>query len=169
MLIPLARFDDAWHLVLIRRAEHSEDMHSGQVAFPGGGAHLSDPDSETTALREAEEEIGLKPTDVRIVGKLNGFVTVSSYLVTPVVGIIPWPYAFTLDKYEVSRVFTIPLDWLGDTSNFETRQRALPPPYPPITVIYYKPYDSEVLWGASARFTVGLIEILKNKPAQETL
>lgn len=161
VLIPFTRVGHAWHLVFIRRAEHSEDMHSGQVAFPGGGAHPADPDPETTALREAEEEIGLKPADVRIIGKLNNFVTISSYIVTPVVGVIPWPYEFHLDRDEVSRVFTIPLDWLGDNDNHAVHQRKLPAPYPPISVIYFKPYDGEVLWGASARFTIGLINILK--------
>ena len=167
VLIPLAWVDNAWQLVLIRRAEHSEDMHSGQVAFPGGGSHPTDPDPQTTALREAYEEIGLMPTDVQIVGKLNSFVTISSYIVTPIVGIIPWPYEFTLASDEVSRVFTIPLEWLADNDNFEVRQREFPFPYPPISVIYYKTYDGEVLWGASARFTVGLIDILKEKPARE--
>lgn len=165
VLIPLTRIEDAWHLVLIRRAEHSEDMHSGQVAFPGGGAHPSDQNPETTALREAEEEIGLKPSDVRILGKLNSFITISSYIVTPIIGIVPWPYPFHIAEEEVSRVFTIPLDWLAETDNYEIRQRDLPKPYPPLSVIYFKPYDNEILWGASARFTVGLIDILKMKPA----
>ena len=160
VLIPLLQKDNAWHILFIRRAEHSEDIHSGQVAFPGGGAHPEDPDPEITALREAFEEIGLEPGDVQIVGWLNEFITISSYRVTPIVGIIPWPYSFHLDENEVSRAFTIPLDWLADPANHSTQNRVLPPPYHPISVIYFKPYDGEILWGASARFTLGLIDIL---------
>ncbi|MGW8249605.1 MAG: NUDIX hydrolase [Anaerolineales bacterium] len=160
VLIPFVRRDHAWHLLLIRRAEHAEDFHSGQVAFPGGGAHPGDLRPENTALRETYEEIGVLPQDVRILGRLNEFVTISSYLVTPIVGVIPWPYSFVMAGAEVSRVFTIPLDWLADPKNHEIQQRELPPPYTPISVIYFLPYDGEVLWGASARFTVGLIELL---------
>lgn len=160
VLIPLLQKDNTWHVLFIRRAEHSEDMHSGQVAFPGGGTHPEDLDAETTALREAFEEIGLKPGDVQIVGRLNEFITISSYRVTPIVGIIPWPYSYHLDKDEVSRVFTIPLDWLADPANHSIQDRVLPPPYRPISVIYFKPNNGEILWGASARFTLGLIDIL---------
>jgi 8-oxo-dGTP pyrophosphatase MutT (NUDIX family) len=161
VLIPFVKRDNEWHLLLIRRAEHAEDFHSGQVAFPGGGAHPGELGPETTALRESFEEIGIQPKDVHILGRLNEFVTISSYLVTPVVGVIPWPYSFSLAKDEVSRVFTIPIDWLANPENYEIRHRELPPPYQPITVIYYQPYDGEVLWGASARYTVGLIDVLK--------
>lgn len=160
VLIPLLQREGSWHILFIRRAEHSEDIHSGQVAFPGGGAHPEDPDPETTALREAYEEIGLQPTDVHIVGRLNEFITISSYRVTPIVGIIPWPYPYHLDQIEVSRVFTIPLNWLANPKNYTIQDRILPPPYQPMSVIYFKPYDREILWGASARFTLGLIDLL---------
>jgi 8-oxo-dGTP pyrophosphatase MutT (NUDIX family) len=161
VLIPFVRVEGEWHLLLIRRAEHDDDFHSGQVAFPGGGAHPGDPDPEATALRETFEEIGILPQDVRILGRLNEFVTISSYLVTPIVGVIPWPYSFKIDHDEVSRVFTIPIEWLADQANSEVRLRELPPPYQPISVIYFRPYDGEVLWGASARFTKGLLSILR--------
>lgn len=161
VLIPFVRVEGEWHLLLIRRAEHADDFHSGQVAFPGGGAHPGDPDPESTALRETYEEIGILPQDVRTLGRLNEFVTISSYRVTPVVGVIPWPYTFNIAQDEVSRVFTIPIAWLADPANSEIRSRELPPPYQPISVIYFRPYDGEVLWGASARFTQGLLNILK--------
>ncbi len=161
VLIPFVRVEGEWHLLLIRRAEHADDFHSGQVAFPGGGAHPGDPDAESTALRETYEEIGILPQDVRTLGRLNEFVTISSYRVTPVVGVIPWPYTFNIAQDEVSRVFTIPIAWLADPANSEIRSRELPPPYQPISVIYFRPYDGEVLWGASARFTQGLLNILK--------
>lgn len=161
VLIPFVRVEGEWHLLLIRRAEHAEDFHSGQVAFPGGGAHSGDPDPETTALREAFEEIGVEQDDVRLLGRLNDFVTISSYRVTPVVGVMPWPYEFKIAQDEVSRVFTIPIEWLADPANSEVRLRELPPPHQPISVIYFRPYDGEVLWGASARFTQGLLDVLR--------
>lgn len=160
VLIPFLKKDNAWHVLFIHRAEHSEDLHSGQVAFPGGGAHPDDGDSITTALRETYEELGILPRDVRILGKMGEFVTISSYAVTPVIGVIPYPYEFHLDRNEVTRVFSIPLEWLADPSHHEIRQRELPSPYHPIDVIYFQPYDGEVLWGASARFMWELIEIL---------
>jgi hypothetical protein len=77
--------------------------------------------------------------------------------VTPVIGIIPWPYAFTLEPEEVSRVFTIPLEWLADQTNHEIRSRPNIPDsdFPHLwNVIYFKPYDGELLWGVSAEITV---------------
>jgi len=159
VLIPLLRKEDGWHLLFTRRNADLPE-HSGQVAFPGGRADAEDASPEVTALREAQEEIGLDPADVRILGRLRDYLTITNYRVTPVVGIMPWPYPLRLASQEVSRAFTIPLIWLADPSNHEVRQRALPPPYAPVPVIYFHSYDGEILWGASARFTLNLLDTL---------
>ncbi len=160
VLIPLLRQDDAWHILYIRRSANSNDPHSGQVAFPGGGADPGDRDAVFTALREANEELGLQSADVRVLGRLMDFITVTGYRVTPIVASIPWPYPLVLEAKEVNRAFTIPLDWLADPTNYEERLRTLPAPYQPVNVIYFKNFDGETLWGASARFTIELINIL---------
>ncbi len=159
VLIPMLHAAEGWHLLYTRRNSDLPE-HSGQVSFPGGRSDPEDANPEETALREAYEEIGLSPADVRLLGRMNDFLTVTNYLVTPVIGVIPWPYQLQLADYEVSRAFTIPLSWLADPVNLEMHQRLLPEPYNPVPVIYFHEYDGEVLWGASARFTVRLIEIL---------
>lgn len=159
VLIPLLQQEGKWHILYTRRNITLAE-HSGQVAFPGGRSDPGDRGPEMTALREAHEEIGLLPEDVTILGRLNDFVTITNYLVTPIIGVIPWPYDLHLSNVEVSRAFTIPLDWLVDPSNYEEHQRALPDPYGTVSVIYYHPYDGETLWGASARFTQRLIKTL---------
>ena len=160
VLIPLLVKEGTWHVLLTRRNADLPE-HSGQVAYPGGRVDPEDPSLEATALREAEEEIGLNPADVHILGRLKRYLTITNYLVTPVVGTIPWPYDFHIHEKEVSRVFTIPIDWLVDPTNFDEQLRTLPPPHPPVPVIYFHPYDGETLWGASARFTLCLIQSLK--------
>jgi 8-oxo-dGTP pyrophosphatase MutT (NUDIX family) len=160
VLIPLLRADGDWHVLFTRRTSTLAE-HSGQVAFPGGRADEHDPGPEMTALREASEEIGLAPKDVRILGQLNDFLTITNYRVTPVVGLIPWPYALRPQTGEVERIFTIPLDWLAEPGNHTIQPRQLPAPYPPVNVIYFKPYDGEILWGASARFTLTLLQNLR--------
>ncbi|MCU0487568.1 MAG: CoA pyrophosphatase [Anaerolineales bacterium] len=159
VLIPFLKIDDAWHILYTRRNANLPE-HSGQVAFPGGRADPDDLDPVTTALRETWEEIGIIPEDVNVIGRLPCFLTITNYLVTPIVGQIPWPYPVRPAQEEVSRVFTIPLDWLADPVNHEERQRALPEPFGSISVIYFKEYDGEILWGASARFTLTLLNLL---------
>jgi 8-oxo-dGTP pyrophosphatase MutT (NUDIX family) len=159
VLIPFLWFEDGWHILFTRRNNDLAE-HSGQVAFPGGRADPQDSTPEETALREAQEEIGLKPGDVQVLGRLRSSITITNYLVTPVVGLVPWPYPFRLQTSEVSRAFTIPLNWLADPNNHEERRSALPPPLPEVQVIYFAPYDGEVLWGASARITLTLLETL---------
>ncbi len=160
VLIPFLRVDDAWHILYTRRNANLPE-HSGQVAFPGGRADPDDLDPETTALRETWEEIGILPNNVNILGRLPRFLTITNYLVTPIVGQIPWPYPVRPAQEEVSRVFTIPLEWLADPANHEEIQRALPEPFGSISVIYFKEYDGEILWGASARFTLTLLNLLQ--------
>lgn len=163
VLIPMLRRDDQWHLLYIRRTMNVHDPHSGQIAFPGGASDESDDSPEETALREAEEEIGLHPAGVHILGCLDDFKTVTSFCVTPVVGTIPWPYPIRLEAKEVSKAFTIPLAWLARPENHQVQFRQLPPPYDPVPVIYFHPYDGEILWGATAAFTIKLITILSGE------
>jgi 8-oxo-dGTP pyrophosphatase MutT (NUDIX family) len=159
VLIPLLSNGSGWHVLLTRR--HSDlPEHSGQVAFPGGRADPEDISPEQTALREADEEIGLKPQDVHLLGRLQDYLTITNYRVTPVVGVIPWPYKLQPAEAEVSRVFTIPMEWLAQPGNYEERLRQLPAPYEPAKVVYFHPYDGEVLWGASARMTLNLVRAL---------
>jgi 8-oxo-dGTP pyrophosphatase MutT (NUDIX family) len=160
VLIPMLRKESSWHILYIRRTKNSYDPHSGQVAFPGGAADDDDLDLTGTALREANEEIGINPKVIKILGSLNSYYTITNYLVTPVVAHIPWPYVLNLAPQEVDRAFTIPLEWLASTNNFEIKMRQIQSQYQPIPVIYYKPYDGETLWGASARFTIGLLDTI---------
>ena len=166
VLIPLARdsFPGAhWHVILTRRTQTVAD-HKGQVSFPGG---RSDPDDQTpagTALREAHEEIGLNPETVRVLGTLEPLYTISNYLVTPVIGEIPWATTFTTQPNEVERVFSIPLSWLADPKHFEIRQREVKFPTwaepQVLQVVYFDEYDSEILWGVSAEITLRLLRKL---------
>ena len=160
VLIPLLKENGSWQVLFTRRnADLAE--HSGQVAFPGGRSDPGDASPEATALREAHEEIGLNPGDVRLLGRLHDFITITNYRVTPVVGRIPWPYPLRPSPVEVSRIFTIPLEWLADPHNFEEKHRSLPATGRSASVIYYQPYDQEILWGASARFTLTLLQSLE--------
>lgn len=155
VLVPLVHFQDDWHIIYTRRTDKVES-HKGQVSFPGGACDEGEITPEQTALREADEEIGINPADVKVIGKLSRMVTISKFRVSPVVGIIPFPYAFKTAGIEVARVFTIPLLWLADRNNYW--EFSLPDSSR--SVIAYHPYDGELLWGATARMTVDFMKIL---------
>jgi len=157
VLVPLARIEGDWHLLLIKRTETVAD-HKGQVAFPGGACETEDISLEATALRETEEEVGIPARDIRVLGCLRELITVSGFCVAPIVGVIQWPYPLVLSPDEVSRAFTMPLGWLSDPENRETR--TINRQGRDLEVIYYKPYDGEVLWGATARMVHNFLEIL---------
>ena len=155
VLVPLASVDGEWHLLYTRRTDRVES-HKGQVSFPGGACDEGETTPEQTALREAHEEVGILPQDVRVLGRLTNMITITHFRVTPVVGVVPWPYVFRVGNEEVARVFTIPLAWLAESRNrwefpFPERKRAL---------IAYHPYDGELLWGATARMTVDFLNLL---------
>ncbi len=161
VLLPLTQVNDEWHLLFTRRTEKVQS-HKGQVSFPGGACDDDETTPEQTALRETEEEIGVRPADVKLLGRLSPLITITSFRVSPIVGVIPWPYTFKVASIEVARVFTIPLLWLSDRNNYweffvRDSERSL---------IAYHPYDGELLWGATARMTVTFlktIEILSEK------
>jgi 8-oxo-dGTP pyrophosphatase MutT (NUDIX family) len=155
VLVPLARWAGEWHLIFTRRTETVEH-HKGQVSFPGGATDPEDRSPEDTALREAEEEIGLRRDDVRVLGRLGEMVTISSFVVTPVVGIVPWPYELKLQELEVDRVFSMPLAWLAKRDNWEELLHEESGNF----VIKYSHFEGEVVWGITARITVNFIRAL---------
>lgn len=163
VLIPIMQVNEpvpSWHVVFTRRTETVAD-HKGQVAFPGGRVDNGDEFPFGTALREANEEIGINPSDVTILGRMESLMTISNYLVTPVIGEIPWDYPFTPQPDEVSRIFTIPLDWLAQDDHIEVHHRSVVFPTSnqaqPLRVVYFKEYEQEIVWGISAEITLRLL------------
>jgi 8-oxo-dGTP pyrophosphatase MutT (NUDIX family) len=111
VLVPLLEREGGLTVLLTRRAEHLSD-HPGQISFPGGRAEAHDLSPAETALREAEEEIGLAPHCVQLLGSLPTYTTVTSFIVTPVVGLVRPDFTLRLDPSEVSEVFEVPLAFL---------------------------------------------------------
>ena len=155
VLIPLVWHGHEWHLLFTRRTDTVES-HKGQVSFPGGACDEGETTPEQTALREAEEEIGIHPGNVKMLGRLSNLITITYFRVTPVIGVVKWPAVFRVGEHEVARIFTIPLAWLANSSNrweFEMPGRTR-------SLIAYHPYDGELLWGATARMTVDFLKVL---------
>lgn len=161
VLVPFLRIDDAWHILYIRRTSFEGDRHGGQVAFAGGKREDCDATLLDTALREAEEEVGIAQADVEVLGHINHHHTVSEFQVRPYVGSISWPYQLVLDDIEVARAFTMPLSWLAQSQNYRVEQRQHPDSKRPWPVVYYDLYDGEMLWGATARMTLSLLAVLQ--------
>ena len=159
VLLPLAWWQETWQLVYTRRTETVEH-HKGQVSFPGGGCEVEETSAESTALREAREEIGLDPADVRLLGRLNDTLTVTGFRVTPVVGVIRWPFPLQLEPAEVGRAFVMPLMWLADRQNWDEEAFLPPGGSRRVKVIRYHLYDGEILWGATARITHDFLRVL---------
>ena len=166
MLLPLCDVNDTLSLLFQRRS--SSVSHARQVAFPGGSVDAEDLSREATALREAEEEIGLRPEAVRLLGRLDDISNYdNSQAVTPVVGYLSKLDMEQLkcDAREVSSVFTVPLADLQDEGNWITKEvewRGLS-----TTQFYYdvEKYrnsgDGDQLWGLSAYATLGLLSALE--------
>ncbi len=111
VLVPLVKRPDGLRVLLTRRTEHLRD-HAGQISFPGGRVEPHDADAVATALREAEEEVGLPRDTVDVLGQLPHYTTVTRYVVTPVVALVTPPFALRLDAFEVAEAFEVPLSFL---------------------------------------------------------
>jgi 8-oxo-dGTP pyrophosphatase MutT (NUDIX family) len=116
VLVGLVTRDDGPTVLLTRRTSHLRD-HAGQISFPGGRAEPHDADAAATALREAQEEVGLDPSRVEVIGQLPRYTTVTHFVVTPVVALVVPPPALTLDPNEVDIAFEVPLAYLMTPSN----------------------------------------------------
>ena len=158
ILAPLYYYEDRWHLLFTQRTNKLEE-HRGQVSFPGGSVDPNDKDRIETALREAEEEIGLKREDVEVLGVLDELITVSQWRITPVVGSFPYPYDLAVNPDEAESAFGVPLQWLADPANLEKQYREPIVPGRKVAVYYFNPYDGHIIWGITARMTLSLLQV----------
>ena len=142
-------------VLFTRRADHLGE-HPGQMSFPGGGVEPVDADLRATARREADEEIGLRPEEVEIVGRLDEIATVSDYVVTPFVGRVP-DRSYTPDDREVAEVVRLPVRALIDPANYESERRDHPT-YGRIRLDFFH-VDGYTVWGATGRMLAQLLEL----------
>ncbi|MFK7877138.1 MAG: CoA pyrophosphatase [Paracoccaceae bacterium] len=154
VLICLAEENDEWTMYLTKRSSALKH-HPGQIAFPGGKQEASDVDIVATALREAHEEIGLPPENLRVLGTLPPHVTVTSFTMTPVIALLETKFNITPDTGEVQEVFTVPLSHVLNPENYSVQSRR----WRGRTRSYYcVPYGPYYIWGATARILRGWAE-----------
>jgi len=157
VLIPLFEKDGRCHIIFTRRTDHLHH-HRGQISFPGGGCHPEDHSMLETALRESREEIGLKESDVEILGEMDDAATITSlYHIVPFVGVIPYPYDFKPDKFEVSEIFSIAVDDLINKAVRKSENYTFGDMK--IEMFSYE-LDGRVIWGATAWMLSQLIDII---------
>ncbi|HEY97753.1 MAG TPA: CoA pyrophosphatase [Dehalococcoidia bacterium] len=162
VLVPIYRQDGEYHIIFIRRTE-TVKAHKGQISFPGGMCEKEDKSAMDTALRESQEEIGLLPEDVEILGELDDEITTTSnYIVSPFVGIIPWPYCFKKNGDEVDEILYVPLPALYDKDCLRPDTEILDGET--VNSFAYH-YGGNIIWGATARILYKFLEIIRQAGA----
>lgn len=156
VLIAIVERSNGLQLVLTQRTAHLS-AHAGQISFPGGRMEPEDVNASATALREAQEEIGLPPANVDVLGGLRTYDTVTGFRVHPIVGWIAQPAEYNIDPNEVDEVFEVPLDFVVDKLNHrrEFRMRDGEKRY-----FFAIPYQERYIWGATAGMLVGFAQLL---------
>ena len=158
VLIPIIEIEETWHFLYTQRSEHL-DSHRGQVSFPGGAWEEADENLKATALRETWEEIGITSEKIEVLGCLDPRLLLSGFLVTPVIAKVSWPVALNINRSEVEKVFSIPFPWLLKLENRYIKEfEWVGNKYP---VVYFKPYEGEILWGATASMTLEVLQKLE--------
>ncbi|HXM76917.1 MAG TPA: CoA pyrophosphatase [Thermoanaerobaculia bacterium] len=154
VLVPLfVREGGLWTVFTLRT--DSVEHHRGQISFPGGAEEPDDRTLFHTALRESEEELGIRPEDALPLGRLSPIVTVTNFYVEPFVAALPQPYEFKPAAAEIAEVLEVPIAGLLDPSVLE--MRSFPGREDP--VLFYH-YGEHVIWGATARILAELLAAL---------
>jgi len=161
VLVPIILHRGEPTVLLTRRTDHLRD-HAGQVSFPGGRIDPHDADAVDAALRETEEEVGVRRERVEVIAPLDPYVTRTGFRVTPVVGFLTPPVDPKPDPFEVADVFETPLSFLLDRRNHQRHSRD----YEGRTRHFYAmPYGSYYIWGATAGMLVNLADVLAPRRA----
>ncbi len=134
------------NILFTKRAEHLKH-HGGQVSFPGGKAESFDENLIGTAMREAQEEIGLAIDKIEVIGQLHPYQTISGYIVTPIIAFIPAEQNYIMDDNEVAEIFQVPLHHFLDTSNHHSVDIIQKNSH---HQVHFMPYQQYNIWGATA-------------------
>jgi len=161
VLVPVVLRETGATLLLTQRTAHLRD-HAGQISFPGGRCEASDASPEATALREAEEEVGLTAGQIEILGRLPEYHTVTGFFITPVVALVTPPLNLKLDDFEVADVFEPPLEFLLDQKNHQRHQREF---QGEIREYWAMPWQDRYIWGATAGMLISLHHFLFAEPS----
>lgn len=155
VIIPLLSKNGDLHVLLTKRTT-TVRYHKGEVSFPGGMCEDSDGGTLETALRECCEEIGVKKSHVEVIGRLDDMITLTGFVITPYVGIIPYPYEFRISPREVDHLIYLPVGYLLEADPvFE--------PFPRDGHIERVPsfhYEGNRIWGATCRMLLQFRKIV---------
>ncbi|WP_301101878.1 CoA pyrophosphatase [Propionivibrio sp.] len=156
VLFPIVLRASGPSVLLTQRTDHLKD-HPGQISFPGGRVEPADCSPADTALREAQEEIGLSSRHIEILGYLPEYRTSTGFRVTPVVAIVKPPFDLRPDPGEVAKIFEVPLSFLMDTANHQQHSLHY---RGKLRHYFAMPYGEYFIWGATAGIIVALSRAL---------
>jgi 8-oxo-dGTP pyrophosphatase MutT (NUDIX family) len=159
VLVPLVIRPTGFTVLLTQRTDHLKD-HPGQISFPGGRVEEFDENPIATALRETQEEIGLPPHCVDVIGYLDAYETATGFLVTPVVGFVQPVFHLTLDPFEVAEVFEVPLPFLLDAGNHQIGKLTFCGMQRRFWVFQYQ---DRFIWGATAGMLMNFFRRLSHE------
>ncbi len=155
VLIPLFPMNDELSVLFTVRT-HDVETHKGQISFPGGMRDETDGDAIHTALRETEEELGINPKHIEVIGILDDLSTPTGFIITPAVGCLQKKPRLMLNTSEVAEVFSAPLSFFLDEKNgrWEKRERNGSQ-----TRVWFYQYEKYLIWGATAAIIRNLAEV----------
>jgi len=164
VLLLLLEKDGQYQVLFTRRSDKVEH-HKGEISFPGGTVRPDDADLLDTALREGAEEIGIAAGDVTILGRLDDILTVSTgFVITPYVGILPYPYAFQINRDEVAELIFVPLGALARHGCMKASEVTLEGKE--IRTCAFD-YQGDRIWGATARIVKQFLDITRDTTGRD--
>jgi 8-oxo-dGTP pyrophosphatase MutT (NUDIX family) len=146
--------------VLLTERASQLAKHAAQISFPGGRLEPSDPDVASAALREAQEEIGLDPARVKVIGYLPDPLVISGFRVTPVLSLVTPPFTLTPNPEEVAEVFEVPVSHIFDRDKHEARLRRVGDEE---LLLYDIPWERHSIWGATAGMLLTFVRMVQEE------